>query len=94
MEACLRLGRHFESARIFTSNEVNIPELFLGRYRHQQGCYSQSQLGGEMATIFVIFAKLSLNSTKAELVLFSDNTATHPPNWESRKMEQDVNFFN
>ena len=62
MEACLRLGRHFESARIFTSNEVNIPELLLGRYQHQQGCYSQSQLGGEMATIFVTFTSFSIFS--------------------------------
>ena len=31
---------------------------------------------------------------EAEIALFPDNTATHPPNRESSKMEQDFKYFN
>ena len=56
----------------------------------------------EISVNKIIFAKLSLNSTKlnfnfnfeAEIALFPDNTATHPPNRESSKMEQDFKYFN
>ena len=61
----------------------------------------------EISVNKIIFAKLSLNSTKlnfnfnfeAEMALFSDNTATHPPTHppthrESSKMEQDIKYFN
>ena len=57
-----------------------------------------------------IFAKLSLNSTqlnfnsKAEIALFSDNTASHPPNHptgkvvklskSSNSLIEDVKYFN
>ena len=41
-------------------------------------------------------ASTQLNFTfnfEAEIALFSDNTATHPPNRESIKMEQDFKVF-
>ena len=55
-----------------------------------------------MQICFKIIAKHSLNSTQlnfnfnfeAEIALFPDNTATHPLNRESSKMEQDFKTFN